>query len=239
LAQAKLEALLEGLQRTTSIEDLRRSVISLRDIFEIEHVVYYTVNRIGEQFGAVSYDPAWVQRYIDADYQSVDPVVQGVKNRFTAVNWKSLDWSRPASRAFLKESIDAGVGNQGYTIPIWGPRGELAVLTINHRANDVQWASFTKANLRDLLLVSQLVHQEGKRIHAGALAPSSQPDLSPRERDVLLLLGKGRSRGAVADALKISENTLRAYIDSARHKLGALNTTHAIALALSKGVISP
>ena len=43
----------------------------------------------------------------------------------------------------------------------------------------------------------------------------------------------------MADALQISENTLRAYIDSARHKLGALNVTHAVALALARGIIVP
>ena len=33
--------------------------------------------------------------------------------------------------------------------------------------------------------------------------------------------------------------TLRVYIDSARFKLGALNTTHAVALAISSGTIFP
>ncbi len=37
--------------------------------------------------------------------------------------------------------------------------------------------------------------------------------------------------------LSISEHTLRAYIESARFKLGALNTTHAVARALSEGLI--
>lgn len=238
MAQARLEAFLDGLQTTSSIDGLRQAIIGLREILEIEHVVYYTVNQRGEQFGAVSYDPAWVERYIEADYQAVDPVVQGVKGRFTGVDWKGLDWSRPTSRALLRESIDAGVGNQGYTLPIWGPQGELAVFTMNHRASDAAWAAYTKTHLRDMLLVSHLVHQQGKRLHEAGLV-ASLPELAPRERDVLLLLGMGKSRGAVADALKISENTLRAYVDSARHKLGALNTTHAIALALSRGLISP
>ena len=43
----------------------------------------------------------------------------------------------------------------------------------------------------------------------------------------------------MADTLHISENTLRAYIDSARHKLGAMNVTHAVALALARGIIVP
>ena len=37
--------------------------------------------------------------------------------------------------------------------------------------------------------------------------------------------------------MSISEHTLRVYIESARHKLGALNTTHAVARALSTGLI--
>ena len=37
--------------------------------------------------------------------------------------------------------------------------------------------------------------------------------------------------------LSISEHTLRAYIESARFKLGALNTTRAVARALAEEVI--
>jgi len=63
-------------------------------------------------------------------------------------------------------------------------------------------------------------------------------ELSPRERETLTQLSLGQSRAEVADQLQISENTLRAYIDSARHKLGALNVTHAVALALARGIIT-
>ncbi|KEJ89760.1 hypothetical protein DSW25_05935 [Sulfitobacter donghicola DSW-25 = KCTC 12864 = JCM 14565] len=47
----------------------------------------------------------------------------------------------------------------------------------------------------------------------------------------------GYSRAQVANSLAISEHTLRVYIESARFKLGALNTTHAVARALSRGLI--
>ncbi|MEM6465224.1 MAG: helix-turn-helix transcriptional regulator, partial [Pseudomonadota bacterium] len=59
-----------------------------------------------------------------------------------------------------------------------------------------------------------------------------------RERDVLTLLGLGQSRAQAADRLKISEHTFRVYVDTARHKLGALNTTHAVAVALNSGAIA-
>jgi DNA-binding CsgD family transcriptional regulator len=47
----------------------------------------------------------------------------------------------------------------------------------------------------------------------------------------------GYSRGQVADMLSISEHTLRAYIESARYKLNAANTTHAITRAITEGLI--
>ncbi|MEH6741748.1 MAG: helix-turn-helix transcriptional regulator, partial [Sulfitobacter sp.] len=50
-------------------------------------------------------------------------------------------------------------------------------------------------------------------------------------------LAIGYSRAQVANSLAISEHTLRVYIESARFKLGALNTTHAVARAMSRGLI--
>jgi DNA-binding CsgD family transcriptional regulator len=53
----------------------------------------------------------------------------------------------------------------------------------------------------------------------------------------MTLIAIGYNRAQVADTLSISEHTLRVYIESARFKLGALNTTHAVARALSRGLI--
>lgn len=50
-------------------------------------------------------------------------------------------------------------------------------------------------------------------------------------------LAKGFSRAQTTDQLSISEHTLQVYIEEALHKLGALNTTHAVAQALSSGII--
>lgn len=55
--------------------------------------------------------------------------------------------------------------------------------------------------------------------------------------DAMTLLAIGYSRVQVAVSLSISEHALRPYIGSARFKLGALNTTLAVARALSLGLI--
>ncbi len=236
MALANLETTLERLQTTRSIEDLQVWAHELRDGLGVTHVLYHTGNMKGEQVGAFTYDLDWVRRYIEKGYSQYDPVVLGAIRRFTPMDWKTLDWSSPQARVIMREAMEAGVGNQGWSVPIWGPAGEFAVFTINHTATDADWQSFLEARKKDILLISHLVHQQAKRIFSRETdTPSSE--LSPREKEALMHLSQGMSRQEVADMLKISENTLRAYIDSARHKLGAMNVTHAVALALAKGVI--
>ena len=61
--------------------------------------------------------------------------------------------------------------------------------------------------------------------------------ISPREIETLTLLAMGYNRAMVAQTLSISEHTVRVYVASARFKLGSMNTTHAVASALSRGLI--
>jgi DNA-binding CsgD family transcriptional regulator len=236
LEKARLEALLERLQTTTSIDELQLRAHELRDLYKVSHIAYHTFRLNGDLVGAFTYDITWAKRYLEKDYRSVDPVVLGAARRFHPIDWKTLDWSSPAARAFMREAMSYGIGNQGWTIPIWGPQGEFALFNVNHHASDIEWADLIREHAKDFLLVSHLFHQQAKRIINNELS-SPAAELSPREREALSLLSLGQSRAEVADSLQISENTLRTYIDSARHKLGAMNVTHAVALALARGVI--
>lgn len=238
MEQARLEALLERLQTTKSIEELQVWAHELRDFFGVTHVFYHTATLNREQIGAFTYSLDWAHRYVEMDYGNVDPVLLGAQRRFHPMDWKTLDWSNPAARQLMRESLQYGLGNQGWTVPIWGPQGEFAIFCLNHTTDDATWADFTARNGKEILVVSHLMHQQAMRIINKETAGATT-ELSPREREALLQLSLGRSRAAVADALQISENTLRAYIDSARHKLGALNVTHAVALALARGLIAP
>ena len=234
----KLELTLERLQTTRSIEDLQVWAHELRDQLAVSHVIYHTANLKGEQVGAFTYGIDWVRHYIAKNYRAIDPVVLGALRRFHPMDWKTLDWSSAQARQMMREATAAGLGNQGWSVPIWGPSGEFAMFSVNHHATDAEWEAYTRARAKDILLISHLVHQQAKRIISGENEPPSA-DLSPREREVLARLSFGESRARVADGLHISENTLRAYIDSARHKLGAMNVTHAVALATARGIIVP
>ncbi len=56
--------------------------------------------------------------------------------------------------------------------------------------------------------------------------------LSPREREILLLLSKGLSGEGAAKQLYLSSETVRTHVRNAMTKLGASTRVHAVALAL-------
>lgn len=233
----KLESLITGLEAANSHADLQDVIVSLRDIYDVDHVVYHAVNRSGEQYAALTYDPEWVHRYIEKEYARIDPVVQGCYQRFHPVDWKMLDWSSPRARNFMGEAAEAGVGNQGLSVPIRGPNGQFALFTASSRSSDQTWERYARNNVGELILVAHFVNQKALELDNGTDIQKTA-SLSPREIDTLSLLAMGYSRAQAADSLSISEHTLRVYIESARFKLGAQNTTHAVAKAIAHGLIA-
>jgi len=232
----KLDNFFSKLAQADALDDLQGLIVGLRDVLGIDHVVYHWVSADGEQYGFGTYDPKWAQRYVDQEYLRIDPVILGCFQRFHPVDWKRLDWGSRAARAFRQDAIEYGVGNQGFSVPIRGPNGQFALFTVSHTTTDDEWATFTMSTQRDLILISHYLNQRALELEKGR-KPEPVRALSPRETDALTFLAMGYNRGQVSEMLSISEHTLRAYIESARFKLGALNTTHAVARALSEGLI--
>jgi len=236
VTNSRLEAILEQLETADGLDGMQSAVEALRDEFTVDHMMYHWVVASGDQFGVGTYTQEWVERYIDQSYERIDPVILGCFRRFHPVDWKRLDWSSKAARAFLTEAMTYGVGNQGFSVPIRGPNGQFALFSANHTCSDDEWADFTEEHRTSLILVAHYLNEKALDLEPDK-APDPNQTLSPREADAMTLLAMGYSRAQVAETLNISEHTLRVYIESARFKLGALNTTHAVARALSRGLI--
>ena len=234
--KSRLEQILVTLEQADALDSLQSASVALRDYFAIDHIVYHWVDSAGDQYGCGTYDRAWAQHYIEQNYLRIDPVIIGCYQRFHPVDWKRLDWSSKAARAFQADAISFGVGNQGFSVPIRGPNGQFALFTVSHSCSDEEWDKFTEKHRRDLILIAHYFNQKALDFEPDR-APEPSQSLSPREVDAMTLLAIGYNRAQVAETLSISEHTLRVYIESARFKLGAMNTTHAVARALSRGLI--
>lgn len=235
-ATQPLEIILEVLEQAEDLGTLQHATEQLRTYYSVDHVVYHWVASAGDHYGCGSYPEEWQQRYLEQNYLRVDPVIIGCFQRFHPVNWKQLDWSSKAAKEFQASAIEYGIGNQGFSVPIRGPSGQFALFTVSHSCNDDFWEKWTQEHNRVLILIAHAFNKKALEFEAKR-RPGKTQALSPRELDAMTFLALGYSRAKVADELSISEHTLRVYIESARHKLGAHNTTHAVARAISQGLI--
>jgi len=69
-------------------------------------------------------------------------------------------------------------------------------------------------------------------------APATQDDLTPREVEVLRQLAQGRSNKEIAEALFISEETVKTHLGHLFGKLQVENRAQAIVQALKGGLVS-
>ena len=232
----ELQTFVEEVESARELEQLQSLILDLRDRLGIDHVVYHWVSADGEQYGCGSYPLEWVQHYVDRDYLRVDPVVLGCFQRFHPVDWSRLDWSSRAARAFRSDAIAHGIGRQGLSIPIRGPQGQFALFSVSDDRDDAAWQAFIGEHQRGLILIAHYFNRKALELK-GERAPEPIRGLSPREVDTLTYLAMGYARGQVAEMLGISEHTLRAYVESARFKLGAVNTLQAVCRAVAEGLI--
>lgn len=129
------------------------------------------------------------------------------------------------------------------------PSARILVLTTY--GGDVRAERVFKAGAMGFLLKSTL-HRELvdaiRAVHAGRrYVPSAIADeivahmgddrLSERELEVLRLVADGQGNKGVARALAISEETVKAHLKSIFTKLGVADRTHAVTVAVRRGII--
>ena len=73
------------------------------------------------------------------------------------------------------------------------------------------------------------------RVASRLLAPRQR--LTGREREVLRLVGAGKSNKEIAAGLRISERTAKFHVTAIFNKLGAENRAQAVALAKERHLI--
>jgi len=129
------------------------------------------------------------------------------------------------------------------------PEAHIVVLTTH--AGDVQVSRALKAGARAYLLKGLLrkelletiraVHAGQRRVSAEVAAEIAEhavdDALTPREVDVLRLVAEGNANKEIAAQLVLTEETVKSHLRSILAKLAANDRTHAVAIALRRGII--
>src|SRR5262245_10866726 len=93
----------------------------------------------------------------------------------------------------------------------------------------------------ELLNVIRSVHAGKRHVPAEVAVLLAEhlgeEDLTPRELQVLRLIRDGSKNKQIADKLSISENTVNFHIKNIVDKLGANDRTHAVTIAVRRGLL--
>ncbi|SFS17888.1 two component transcriptional regulator, LuxR family [Granulicella pectinivorans] len=129
------------------------------------------------------------------------------------------------------------------------PEAKIVVLTTYQ--GDVEVLRALKAGARAYLLKGLLrkelletirAVQAGRKFISPELAfqlaeHATDSSLTSREIDVLRLIAGGNSNKIVADKLSVSEDTVKMHVKNILSKLNANDRTHAVTIALKRGIL--
>lgn len=84
-------------------------------------------------------------------------------------------------------------------------------------------------------MIAQFATQKPRASRSSAVVA----ELTDREREVLVLLGKGLSNSEIASTLFIAEQTVKTHVGKVLSKIGARDRVHAVIFAYDAGLTEP
>ena len=205
---------------------------------DMDHAAYAGMNpAAGKVAGFVTYDDAWNEHYQKQGLVMIDPTLHMAKRSIAPVDWSRLERSPDFQRVF-RDAHDFGIPDQGITIPVRGPYGDIGLLSAVRECSRDEWKKLVPNVISDLQ--SLAVH-----IHDNVMTSDTisrmlyHPTLSSRELEILQWAAAGKSQQDIGDILSISHRTVEVHLRSSREKLNALTTPQAVGRAIGIGLIYP
>ncbi len=238
----RIEPFIVAVQQAMSVVAIRQLVdIELRGL-GFDSYVYVQLRppkglRDRVVFG--TYPTDWLQHYQQRDLRVHDPLFGRAFDTIQPFLWQDVKDHEPsvvADRLIHGPSADAGL-RAGAGIPLHGPAGAVASL---HVSKDSSLDVF-RPLFEEQRSVLQLIafHAHSRVIELTEASPPTQVALSPRQREVLLWMIRGKTNWEIGELLEISEDTVRQHMIKSCRALGAINRAQAAAIAVSRGLIVP
>jgi DNA-binding NarL/FixJ family response regulator len=134
---------------------------------------------------------------------------------------------------------------------IRGEFPEARIIVLTTHPGDVQVSRALKAGARAYLMKAELgkelletiraVHAGKKRLSSGIAVEIAEHGaacgLTPREIEVLRLVAAGNANKEIGAQLSLTEVTVKSHVKNILAKLGANDRTHAVTIALKRGII--
>ncbi|WP_164891966.1 MULTISPECIES: LuxR family transcriptional regulator [unclassified Mesorhizobium] len=235
-----LDATLEDIGKLGDGEQIPALLRRVAERYGMKTVAYLGTGALDqtvprhEPYIAVTYPPEWVERYRARGYLKIDPAIQIGLRRLLPIDWDEFGNGERALRQFFGEALEFGLGRRGISFPVHGCRGDRALFSVTADFNNREWYWARRTAFRHFPIIAAHLHDAVLRTET---IFRTQPHLSPRELECLQWTSEGKTVWECGVILGLSPHTVRCYLESARHKLGASSNTHAVSLAHESGLL--
>ena len=186
-----------------------------------------------------NHPPAYLERYIGEGLFRDAPMLRWARSNLGAASWSRVrdvpSAVTPREREVIAFNRKMGV-LAGYTISLGRtPPCGRAVISLAARPGLDQEAvdAIWEEDGREIELLNRVAHLKIANLPRTRFAR----ELTPRQREVLQLIGAGKTAGEIANVMGVSQVTIEKHLRLAREQLGAETSAQALLKAAVQGQI--
>jgi LuxR family quorum sensing-dependent transcriptional regulator len=230
---------IEHVQRLSTTGEIIEAMQAIISKLGFQYLCFNFLPGLGQTFEDVllanRLPPGWLDFYIEQQFVNFDPSIRHCGRTIRPYRWfkeSPYDAERePRALEVVHRARDFGMSD-GLVVPVACPTGQIGHVWMGAQTLDLP--EYAKAALHLMALYAF------DRIRCLQLKlPPEKPRLTNREREVLTWIALGKSSSEIGDILHISNRTVEWHAMLSCQKLGAVNRTQAIAIALRDHLIQP
>lgn len=229
---------IEGLGAYRKVPDAMNALATAFGHYGFEHIIVTGLPNPDQRFAqmvlAKRWPAEWFSLYTEKSYDRVDPVLRMCRRTVNPFEWSEAPYdaeTEPGAVEVMRRATDFRM-SRGFVVPIHGLTGHEAGVSLAGVHLDLNARSKPA-----LHLIAMYGFDHIRRLLAPAQTPSAR--LTPRERETIAWASQGKSAWEIGEILNITQRTVEEHLATAARKLGAVNRTHAVAIALRQRLINP
>lgn len=207
------------------------------DRFAISHHVDLLHPPIGA-YGLTNYESDWLSEIVTERYYLVDPIQSLCERRHSGFLWPDpamLASLTRYQRSILEQGAKRGLRG-GYTVPMYLPGEYAGSCTFAMARPDTLAPNAMPSAFFAASIAFEAIRRIA-RLRTG-LELAAPPNLKPRERQVLILMGRGKTYREIGYILSLSEHTAHEYAKRVMLAYGNIHRNNLIARALFDGIVT-
>lgn len=238
--------MLESLAKCRSMEDLHAATHALVKQIGYEYFIYgvqvNTSITSPYRFIFSGYPNEWRDHYVREGYLEKDPTVLGCirDRRVIPMIWNAEAFAAtPDAVRLYDQALESGVGG-GVSVYVQGGRGEAAMLSVATPMAPKRAQRDILGTLGRVQLLGCYLHEAVQRVVLSKeVREVKSIPLTPRERECLVWAAEGKTAWEIGNIIRVAERTVNFHLQNAAHKLGVTSRQHAVARAISMGIVAP